>query len=189
MAARDVWIVFATAPAGGWVYKTDHFPRLYNYKKDAKAAAGEATKLGGTNVEVVKQTKDLASLLNASLPSYVSGKLFTHYIVRCERDQTIFGQEPRFDAVDRKEYDPVGGDRSITCPRCGRSYYYHNGGESADGKVGEWFSDRKLTILHDPSKRQRGEHERGSTDRGVRQGDPPQHRRDGSGDGAGTSES
>jgi len=141
--ARDVWVLFATAPAQGWVYKPGHFPRQFNYKKDAKGAAAAATSAGGVNVEIVKKDKKIAEIIDG-------GKLSTHYIVRCERDGTIFGQEPQTGPGDRKEYD-LAGDRSISCPRCGRSYYYHNGGEMADGKVGVWFSDRNLTVLHNPT--------------------------------------
>lgn len=184
MATRDVWIVFATAPAAGWVYKPDHFPRTFNYKKDAKTAAEGAKGQGGINVEVVKQDKKLAEILGDSR------KLRTHYIVRCERDQCIFGQEVKLDAVDRKQYDPVGGDRSLSCPRCGRSYYYHNGGEIAEGKVG-WHSDRPLTVLYDPTTRQRGVQadDGGRADRGSGQRHPPEQRRVGPGNGSGTPES
>jgi len=74
-------------------------------------------------------------------------------LVRCERCGTTFEAEPQehpAPARQARNYDPVNGDRSITCRVCLRRYFYYNGGEATEGQEqhnGHWYSDRRLTIV------------------------------------------
>jgi hypothetical protein len=51
------WMTFAKAPSiltnSGWDYPDGYFPRRFHYRADAKAAADEAARKGGTNITVV----------------------------------------------------------------------------------------------------------------------------------------
>jgi hypothetical protein len=59
-------------------------------------------------------------------------------LVRCERDRTLFSQEP----IPRPHWTEEGVDKdtfTINCPTCGRVY--------VKKQDGTWESDRKLTVF------------------------------------------
>ncbi len=68
--------------------------------------------------------------------------------VRCEKDRHVFTVTPRPhpNAENQSRHYDVNGDTEITCPRCGRGYFFHNGGPDA-GDLKGWHSDRPLTVL------------------------------------------
>jgi hypothetical protein len=68
-------------------------------------------------------------------------------LVKCGRDSSTFEATPRnYPLPNRqsKHYD-VNGDREITCPTCGRGFFYYNGTDPKH--QGRWYSDCYLTIL------------------------------------------
>lgn len=133
------WVVFATPPEPPqtWTYAKGFFPRTFHYKREAAKCADDVRGMGGK--PVVLNEKDV--------PPIDKAEMLTGYVVRCERDSTVFCATPKRRVT--KLYDPAG-DKCIDCPTCHRGYFYMNGGPDAEGKMDIWESDRKLTVMHKP---------------------------------------